>query len=139
MEKSRYEALFLRTALTVILCAGLLCAIGGATAEKKGEAGPAVTYEVCSTAQVTSLDCFMKESKFSGGPKLHVKLGLKNIGGETKRFRASIFLPDGASAGGFYPRKGKPPVLKPGEVQEQTFPMYFDRIPDALTVRVEEL
>ena len=82
---------------------------------------------------------FMKESKFSGGPKLHVKLGVKNVANEPKRFRVSIFLPDGASSGGFYPRKGKPPVLKPGEVQENTFPMYSDSIPDALTVRVEEI
>ena len=139
MEKSRYKVLCLRAALALILCVGLLYAIGCATAEKKGETGPAVTYELCSTAQVTSLDCFMKESSFSGGPKLHVKLGLKNTAAETKRFRVSIFLPDGASAGGFYPRKGNPPVLKPGEAQEQTFPMYYDSIPDALTVRVEEI
>jgi hypothetical protein len=139
MDKSRYKVRCARAALAMILCVGLLFAIGCATAEKKSAAGPDVTYEVCSTAQVTSLECFMKESKFSGGPKLHVKLGIKNTASEPKRYRASIFLPDGASSGGFYPRKGKPPVLKPGEVQENTFPMYYDSIPDALTVRVQEL
>ena len=139
MEKSRYKVRCVRAALAMILCVGLLFAIGCATAEKKAATGPDVTYEVCSTAQVTSLDCFMKESKFSGGPKLHVKLGVKNVANEPKRFRVSIFLPDGASSGGFYPRKGKPPVLKPAEEQEATFPMYSEKIPDALIVRVEEL
>jgi hypothetical protein len=139
MEKSRYHVLILGTFLAMALCVGLLFPIGCATAEKKGETGPAVTYEVCPTAEVTSVDCFMKESKFSGGPKLHVKLGIKNTASEPKRYRVSIFLPDGASSGGFYPRKGNPAVLKPGEEQESTFPMYYDSIPDALTVRVQEL
>lgn len=139
MEKSRYNVLFLRTLLTMALCAGLLFAIGYASAGEKKETGPVVTYEVCPTAAVTSVDCFMKESKFSGGPKLHVKLGIKNTASEPKRYRVSIFLADGASSGGFYPRKGNPPVLKPGEKLESTFPMYFDSVPDALTVRVQEL
>jgi hypothetical protein len=51
----------------------------------------------------------------------------------------SIFLPDGASSGGFYPRKGKPPVIQPGEEKFRTFPMYFENLPDAVTLRVEEL
>jgi hypothetical protein len=138
-EKSRYNVLFLGTLLTMALCAGLMFAIGYASAVEKKEAAPVVTYEVCPTAAVTSVDCFMKESKFSGGPKLHVKLKIKNTASEPKRYRVSIFLTDGASAGGFYPRKGDPPVIKPGEELESTFPMYSDSVPDALTVRVQEL
>ncbi|MBW1673655.1 MAG: hypothetical protein JRJ45_08425 [Deltaproteobacteria bacterium] len=81
----------------------------------------------------------MKKSKFSGGQKLHVKVGIKNISDKGKRYRVSIFLPDGASSGGFYPRKGKPPVVKPGTEKMRTFPMYFGSVPDSLTVKVEEL
>ena len=81
----------------------------------------------------------MKKSKFSGGPKLHMKVGIKNISDKPRRYRVSIFLPNGASSGGFYPRKGKPPVLKPGEEKARTFPMYYDSIPDAFTVKVDEL
>jgi hypothetical protein len=139
MEKSRYNVPFLRTLLTMALCLGLVFAIGCASAEKKKETSPAITYEVCPTAEVTSVDCFMKESKFSGGPKLHVKLGIKNTAAEPKRYRVSIFLADGASSGGFYPRKGDPPVLKPGEEHARTFPMYSESVPDAFTVRVQEL
>jgi hypothetical protein len=66
-------------------------------------------------------------------------VGIKNISDEPLRYRVSIFLPDGASSGGFYPRKGKPPVVKPGEEKVRTFPMYYDKIPEAITVKVDEL
>jgi hypothetical protein len=68
-----------------------------------------------------------------------MKVGIKNISDKPLRYRLSIFLPDGVSSGGFYPRKGKPPVLKPGEEKARTFPMYYDSIPDAYTLKVDEL
>jgi len=35
--------------------------------------------------------------------------------------------------------KGKPPVLKPGQEMVQTFPMFSDRIPESVTIRIEEI
>jgi hypothetical protein len=121
------------------VCAGFVLLIMPAIAADKGEKTSNATLKVCPTAKITTLECFMKKSKFSGGEKLHVKIAIKNISDKPHRYRVSIFLPDGASSGGFYPRKGKPPVLKPGEEKERTFPMYFDSIPTDYTVKVDEI
>jgi len=138
MERFKRNSLFSGIILAVVVCVGFVLISGCATAPKKGE-GPVATLKVCPSAEITTLKYFMKKSKFSGGQKLHVKVGIKNISDKGKRYRVSIFLPDGASSGGFYPRKGKPPVVKPGTEKMRTFPMYFGSVPDSLTVKVEEL
>ncbi len=139
MKKLRITGLSVSVFFLLAVCAGFLLTAGTAVAGDKGGKAPEATLQVCPTAKITTLECFMKESKFSGGPKLHMKIGIKNISDQPHRYRVSIFLPDGASSGGFYPRKGKPPVLKPGEEKVLTFPMYYDSIPDAYTVKVDEL
>jgi len=138
MERFKLNSLFSVIILAVAVSVGFVLISGCATVPKKGE-GPVATLKVCPSAEITTLKYFMKKSKFSGGPKFHVKVGIKNISDKDKRYRVSIFLPDGVSSGGFYPRKGKPPVLKPGAEKVRTFPMYFSSIPDSLTVKVEEL
>jgi hypothetical protein len=138
MEKSTFNYLFSGIIVATIVCVGFVLISGCATAPKKTE-GPVATLDVCHSAEITTLTYSMKGSKFSGGPKFHIKVGIKNISNKGNRYRVSIFLPDGASAGGFYPRKGKPPVLKPGQDMVREFPMYFESIPDTLTVKVEEI
>lgn len=138
MERFKLNSLFSGIILAVVVCVGFVLISGCATAPKKGE-GPVATLKVCPSAEITTLKYFMKKSKFSGGQKLHVKVGIRNISDKGKRYRVSIFLPDGVSSGGFYPRKGKPPVVKPGTEKMRTFPMYFGSVPDSLTVKVEEL
>jgi hypothetical protein len=138
MEKYRFNALFSGIVLAVAICAGFVLIAGCTTAPKKSE-GPIATLKVCPSAEITALTYSMKGSQFSGGAKFHVKVGIKNISDKENRYRVSIFLPEGASAGGFYPVKGKPPVLKPGQEMVSEFPMYFDRVPDTVTVKVEEM
>ena len=138
MKRFKLNSLFSGLILAVAVCVGFVLISGCATAPKKAE-GPVATLKVCPSAEITTLKYFMKKSKFSGGPKLHIKVGIKNVSDKEKRYRVSVFLPDGASSGGFYPRKGKPPVIKPGAEKVRTFPMYFGRVPDSLTVKVEEL
>ena len=138
MERFKFSCLLPGIIVAVMVCAGFVLMSGCATTPQKSE-GPVATREVCPSAEITTLTYSMKESAFSGGPKFHVKVGIKNISDKDKRYRVSIFLPDGASAGGFYPVKGKPPVLKPGQEMVSEFPMYFDRVPDTLTVKVEEM
>lgn len=138
MEKFRFSALFSGVVLAVAICAGFVLISGCATGPKKAE-GPVATLKVCPSAEITTLKYSMKESKFIGGPKFHMKVGIKNVSDDDKRYRVSIFLPDGTSSGGFYPQKGKPPVLKPGEEKVREFPMFFEAVPDSLTVKVEEL
>jgi hypothetical protein len=77
--------------------------------------------------------------KYKGAPRLHFDIKIKNISSADKRFRLSIFLPDGVASGGFYPRKGKPPVIKAGEELSRIFPMYFDRVPSEYTIKIDEL
>ena len=139
MEKFKVKHLFSGIILIVAVCVGFVSIPGYATQPEKGAQGPVETLLVCPTTKITTIEYSMKKSKFSGGPKLHVKVGITNISDKPLRYRVSLFLPDGASSGGFYPRKGKPPVVKPGEEQESTFPMYYDKIPDAITIKVDEL
>ena len=138
MERFKRNSLFSVIILAAVVCVGFVFISGCATAPKKGE-GPVATLKVCPSAEITTLKYSMKKSAFSGGEKFHVKVGIKNISDKDKRYRVSIFLPDGVSSGGFYPRKGKPPIIKPGAEEVATFPMYSDSIPDSLTVKVEEL
>ncbi len=138
MERCTLKSLFSGIIMAVVVCAGFVLISGCATAPEKAE-GPVATLEVCPSAEITTLTYSMKESQFSGGQKFHVKVGIKNISDKGNRYRVSIFLPDGASAGGFYPVKGKPPVLKPGQEMVREFPMYFESIPDTLTVKVDEM
>jgi hypothetical protein len=138
MERSKLNSMMSWIIMAAMVCAGFVLISGCATAPQKAE-GPVATLDVCPSAEITTLTYSMKESQFSGGKKFHVKVGIKNISDKGNRYRVSIFLPDGASAGGFYPVKGKPPVLKPGQEMVREFPMYFESVPDALTVKVEEM
>jgi hypothetical protein len=139
MERFKINHLFSWIVLITAVCVGFVLISGCATQPEKKGNGPVETLKVCPTAKITTLEYSMKESKFTGGPKLHVKVGITNISDKPLRYRVSIFLPDGASSGGFYPRKGKPPVIKPGEEKVREFPMYYDKTPDDITVKVDEL
>jgi len=138
MDRFKRNSLFSVIILAAVVCVGFVLTSGCATTPKKGE-GPVATLKVCPSAEITTLKYSMKKSKFSGGEKFHIKVGIKNISDKDKRYRVSVFLPDGASAGGFFPRKGKPPVIKPGAEKVREFPMYFSSVPDSVEVKVEEL
>jgi len=127
MKRSTFNSLCSGIIVATMVCAGFVLISGCATAPKKSE-GPVATLKVCPSAEITTLTYSMKKSQFTGGEKFHVKVGIKNISDKGNRYRVSIFLPDGAAAGGFYPVKGKPPVLKPGQDMVREFPMYFERI-----------
>ncbi|MBW2040073.1 MAG: hypothetical protein JRI46_10885 [Deltaproteobacteria bacterium] len=122
----------------VILLFGGMTFLGCATlSPEAGKTKEAITYEVCPSAEITKVDYFMK--KYKGAPRLHFTVAIKNISKEPKRYRLQIFLPEGPSSGGFYPRKGKPPVIKPGQEHSRTFPMYFSGPPTGFTMVVKEL
>jgi hypothetical protein len=139
MEKFKVNNLFSWIILLMTVCVGFVLISGCATQPEKKGNGPVETLQVCPTATISTLEYSKEKSKVSGGPKLHVKVGVTNISDKPLRYRVSIFLPDGASSGGFYPRKGNPAVLKPGEEKVRKFPMYYDEIPDAVTIKVDEL
>ncbi len=98
-------------------------------------AQPKTNYQVVASAKVTKVDYQIK--KYKGKDRLHVTVEVKNVAKQPKRFRINIWLPDGISGGGFYPRKSG--VVKPGKTLSQTWPMYYDKIPPEATILVKEL
>ena len=140
MEKRRVNSLSSGSILLAAVCIGILLISGCATTPQKAE-GPIATLDVCSTAEITTLKYFMKAPAYGGDPKLHIKVGLKNISDKSKRFNMNIALPEGPSSGGYYPKqikKGKIPSLKPGETLVRTFRIYYDKVPEQVTIKVEE-
>lgn len=139
MEGFKLNSLISGIIFVTVVSSGLVLISGPANAADQTEEGPVITLKICPTAEITTLRYFMKVSKLvGGGPKLHFEIGIKNISSQARRYKLSIMLPKGPSSVGFYPRKGNPPVLKPGQEKVRTFPMCYDRIPDRFTLTVEE-
>jgi hypothetical protein len=117
--------------LGVLLLAAMALWVGPAWAA----AQPTTHFEVVTTADVTKVDYQIK--KYKGKDRLHVTVAVKNVAKVPKRFRVNIWLPDGVSGGGFYPRKSG--VIQPGKTLSQTWPMYYDKMPPEVTILVKEL
>lgn len=68
------------------------------------------------------------------------EVALKNVSDKPARFKATVSLPDGESAAGFFPLAGKPPVIKPGATFSQAIPIVFsDQMPTGFTIQVDEV
>ncbi|WP_155316638.1 hypothetical protein [Desulfosarcina alkanivorans] len=98
-----------------------------------------INYEIAPSAEITKIAYCIKPYK--GTDRLHMALSVKNMSSETKRFRVNIFLPDGTSAGGLYPRKVKGDVtgVPAGEEHTREFPMLYNQLPSGFTILVKEL
>lgn len=128
MVKQRKPAIW---ALAVLMLAALALWAVPAVAEMQ----PKTNFEVVTSADVTNFSYAIK--KYKGKQRLHVTVGLKNVSKVPKRFRVNIWLPDGVSSGGFYPRKTG--TIAPGKTLSQTWPMYTDKMPAEATILVKEL
>ncbi len=140
MDRFKHSASFLFVVLWVAVCLGVLLIAACATAPPVGE-GPVATLKgkalskYSATAEVSNLTYMMKDSKF------HIKLGLKNISDSPKRFDVSISIPEGPSAGGFYPvqkKAGQIPSMKPGEKLDREFRLYYEGVPEEVIIEVNE-
>jgi hypothetical protein len=93
-----------------------------------GEGAPEMTncnaeiaWDVVKEARLTQFDCAM--GKHGGQPALIFSVGLKNATDKPLRYRINIFLEDmDKAAGHLVPRKGKPPVVAPGEAATVKIP-----------------
>lgn len=130
----------------LLLCVALVVAIFGISgcatnspAVSKDALAYDIVYEITSSAALTKVEYSLKPYK--GADRLHIALTLKNISSETKRFRVNIFLPDGTSGGGLYPRKIKDDAkgISPGEEHSREFPMIYNELPSGFTILVKEL
>lgn len=98
-----------------------------------------IQYEIAPSAEITQIAYCVKPYK--GTDRLHMSITVKNKAAETKRFRVNIFLPDGTSAGGLYPRKVKGDVtgVPAGEEHTREFPMLHNQLPSGFTILIKEL
>jgi len=98
-----------------------------------------ITWNVVPQADITSFSCTVKE--FKKKPAVVFKVGIKNISDKAQRFRVQIFLlKEGKAVGGLVPRKGKPPVLKPGQEKVVTYPVIkATQLPKKLEVIVKTI
>ncbi len=125
------------------LVGGALALAGSAPARAGGEAAPCVEggkieKEIASEASLEELSCFIKDYKNT--PSLHFKVRIKNVSTKPHRYRVNLFLDNGKAVGGLIPRKGKPPVVNPGEEASFTYPVKgLTRPPGSLTVLVKTL
>jgi hypothetical protein len=90
--------------------AGLSCAEAGS-----------IDAQVVDEAEVVGFDCSFKDYK--GVKSLHFDVKLKNVSSADQRYRVNLFMDNGKAVGGLLPRKGKPPVIKPGEEASFTYPI----------------
>ena len=97
-----------------------------------------ITWDVTPSAKVCKFLCYV--GNFKGKRMLIYEIEVRNVSDTPKRFRVNIINPQGKSVGGLIPRKGKPPVLKPGESKSFKYPVAaYSEIPKKLEVYIMEL
>lgn len=127
---------------SVVLAIAIFGFGGCATTDTKSHEdafGQKIQYEVTPSAEITKIDYGLKPYK--GADRLHMAITVKNKTSETKRFRVNVFLPDGTSAGGLYPRKVNDDVtgVLAGEEHTEEFPMLYNQLPSGFTIIIKEL
>lgn len=130
-----------------VMVLGIFALIAGGCAHaEKGykPAGPVecdaeISWDVASEAEVSLFKCYIDKYK-KKHESIHYTIVVKNISNEPQRYRVNIFIPEGRAVGGLLPRKGKPPVLKPGEEAKFTYPMKnFAQIPESMDVVIQTI
>ena len=98
-----------------------------------------ITWEVSKEAKVSNFAC--KVDKFGMDPALIFTMDLTNAGDKAKRFRVNIFLEDmDKAAGHLVPRKGKPPVVEPGQTASVKIPfLKTEMLSDKILVVVKPM
>ena len=80
-----------------------------------------ITWEVAKEAEISNFACNL--GKFGVDPSLIFTMDLTNVTDTALRYRVNIFLEDmDKAAGHLVPRKGKPPVVKPGQTASIKIP-----------------
>ena len=137
MRKKSRIVILLFGALALLLATG--CA--GTKYVPKGKVTcPAnITWNVVPQADITSFSCTVAE--FKKKPAVIFKVGVKNISDKAQRFRVQIYLlEEGKAVGHLVPRKGKPPVLKPGQEKVVTCPVIkATQLPKKLEVVIKTI
>ncbi len=103
----------------LILCLALGIWLAGCASSGKGapetvNCDASIKWSVTEQVKLTQFNCVL--AKHGGQDSLIFTVGLENPTDKPLRYRINIFLQDMDKAAGHYvPRKGKPPVVKPGK------------------------
>ncbi len=131
MERFKLNSLVSGIILILVVCFGLVFLSGGTSAIAKS--GFVEKKIVCPTAKITGVKYFFKKKK------LYVEVSIKNTSDKPKIYRVNIFIPDGPSGGGLYPKKANAKkAVKPGKKMKRSFPMYVKWLPDSIEIEVKE-
>ncbi|MFP3928597.1 MAG: hypothetical protein ACLFUP_06810 [Desulfobacteraceae bacterium] len=95
-----------------------------------------IIWDVASEAEISDFSCRLDE--FGVDQALVFSMDLKNVSETARRYRVNIFLEDEDRAiGHLVPRKGSPPVVKPGEAEHVEIPfLKLDAMPAKVHVMV---
>ncbi|MBW1971383.1 MAG: hypothetical protein JRI44_00885 [Deltaproteobacteria bacterium] len=93
-----------------------------------------IKWEVTKQADVTAFSCAI--AKWKKRNAVLFKFKIKNISDKPERFRIRITTAEGKSVGMLVPRKGKPPIIKPGEQKAGKLFMAQPFLPKKITVKV---
>jgi hypothetical protein len=120
---------------TLVLAGGVSPAL---SAPYSCEGAKKIEAEVSPDAELLAVGCSYKEYKNKNS--LHFDVKIRNTSAQAQRYRVNIFLDNGKAVGGLIPRKGKPPVLQPGEEASFTYPVQgMEDVADEVTVLVKTL
>ena len=105
------------------LAAALLWGCAGSNKPDDVKCTGTVEWQICDEAKITSFACEL--GSFKKKPALVYTVTVKNVTEKPHRYRLNIFLLDQDKAAGYLvPRKGKPPVVKPGETATVKIPFF---------------
>ena len=120
--KTSVHRISLYIIMTAIALAGLLSCAGSNKPDTMKCKGT-VEWQICKEAKITSFACEL--GSFKKKPALVYTVAVKNITEKDHRYRLNIFLLDQDKAAGYLvPRKGKPPVVKPGATVTVKVPFF---------------
>ena len=98
-----------------------------------------ITWDITEAAEITMFKCYLEKYK-KKFESVHYTIGIKNVSKKPQRYRVNIFIPEGRAVGGLVPRKGKPPVLEPGQEAQFTYPMKnYNKVPDKIDIVVSTI
>lgn len=115
-----------RISLYVVMttfAAALLWGCAGSNKPDKIKCAGTVEWQICEGAKITTFACELGD--FKKKQALVYTVSVKNITDKPHRYRLNIFLLDHDKAAGYLiPRKGNPPVVKPGETATVKIPFF---------------
>jgi hypothetical protein len=76
---------------------------------------------IAPEAELENFSCVIK--RYEGADTLHFNVAVKNISNQDQRFKVNIFLANGKAVGGLLPVKTKNGLIKPGQVENFTYPV----------------